>query len=136
DCMIALGPWISAAGLLALGFLMPQGSGGAMVWAMVPPLVAVGIGIGLCWPNMLTRIFKAAPPGQENIASAAITTLQLYAIALGSSLAGLVANFAGLASPGGVEGARQAAWALFLTFALAPALAGLMSKGARQAEGA
>ena len=136
DRMIAIGPWISAAGLLALGFLMPRGSGGAMVWAMVPPLVAVGIGIGLCWPNMMTRIFKAAPPGQENIASAAITTLQLYAIALGSSLAGLVANFAGLANPGGEEGARQAAWALFLVFALAPGLAGLVSKGAREAEGA
>lgn len=136
DRLIAVGPWLSAAGLLILGVMMPQGAGGAMVWAMVLPLFLVGVGVGLCWPNMLTRVFKAAPPGQENIASAAITTLQLYAIALGSSLAGLVANLAGLAEPGGEAGARQAACALFLVFALAPALAGLMSKGARQADGA
>jgi len=136
DGMMLLGPWLSAAGLLALGLMMPRGPGGAIVWAMVVPLFVVGVGIGLCWPNMLTRIFKAAPVGQENIASAAITTLQLYAIALGSSLAGLVANLAGLAEPGGEEGARQAAFALFLVFAMAPAAAGLMSGGARRARGA
>jgi len=136
DRLMLLGPWVSAAGLAALGVMMPLGSGGAIVWAMIIPLFLVGVGIGFCWPNMLTRIFKAAPPGQENIASAAITTLQLYAIALGSSLAGLVANLAGLAEPGGEEGARQAAYALFLVFALAPAGAGLMSKGARQATSA
>lgn len=133
DRLMQLGPWVSSGGLLALGVLMPVGSGGTMIWAMVLPLFAVGVGVGLCWPNMLTRVFKAAPKGQENIASAAITTLQLYAIALGSSLAGLVANLAGLAEPGGEEGARQAALALFLVFACAPAGAGLLSKGARQA---
>lgn len=136
DRLMFIGPWVSAAGLLALGLLMPIGSGGAIVWAMIGPLFLVGVGIGFCWPNMLTRIFKAAPAGQENIASAAITTLQLYAIALGSSLAGLVANLAGLADPGGEEGARQAAYALFFVFALAPAAAGLMSGGARRATGA
>ncbi|HLU78658.1 MAG TPA: MFS transporter [Burkholderiaceae bacterium] len=136
DRLMWVGPWVSAGGLVALGFLMPLGSGGGVVWVMVLPLILVGVGIGLCWPNMLTRIFKAAPMGQENIASAAITTLQLYAIALGSSMAGLVANLAGLADPGGEEGARQAAYALFLVFALAPVGAGLMSGGARRAEGA
>jgi len=136
DKLMLIGPWVSAAGLIALGFLMPIGSGGTIVRAMILPLILVGVGIGLCWPNMLTRIFKAAPPGQENIASAAITTLQLYAIAVGSSMAGLVANLAGLAEPGGEEGARQAAYALFLVFALAPVGAGLLSGGARRADGA
>lgn len=135
DSLMFWGPWLSALGLAALGLMMPQGSGGGIVWAMIAPLFLVGVGIGFCWPNMLTRIFKAAPKGQENIASAAITTLQLYAIALGSSLAGLVANLGGLADPGGEQGARQAAYALFLVFALAPAGAGLMSKGGRRANG-
>ena len=134
DRLMFIGPWLSALSLLALGFMMPTGSGGAIVWAMAVPLVGVGVGVGLCWPNMLTRVFKAAPEGEENIASAAITTLQLYAIAVGSSMAGLVANLAGLADPGGSEGARQAALALFIVFALAPAGAGLVSGGARRAE--
>jgi len=47
-----------------------------------------------------------------------------------------VANLAGLAQPGGEEGARQAALALFMVFAMAPAAAGLVSKGARRAAGA
>src|SRR5690606_12034541 len=136
DEMMLIAPWVTAAGLIAVGFLMPMGSGGTIARATGLPLILVGVGIGLCWPNMLTRIFKAAPPGQENIASAAITTLQLYAIAVGSSMAGLVANLAGLAEPGGEEGARQAAYALFLVFALAPVGAGLLSGGARRADGA
>src|SRR5690606_21474058 len=32
DALIRLGPWVSAAGLLALGVLMPVGSGGGVVW--------------------------------------------------------------------------------------------------------
>lgn len=136
DRYMRAGPWVSAAGLVVLGGMMPTGSGGAIVWLMTVPLFLVGLGVGVCWPNMLTRIFKAAPAGQENIASAAITTLQLYAIALGSSLAGLVANLGGLADPGGAEGARQAAVALFMVFACAPAAAGMMSGEARRAAGA
>lgn len=136
DRYMRVGPWLSATGLLVMGAMMPMGRGGAIVWLMTVPLFLVGVGVGICWPNMLTRIFKAAPAGQENIASAAITTLQLYAIALGSSLAGLVANLGGLADPGGEPGARQAALALFLVFACAPAAAGMMSGGARRAPGA
>src|SRR5690606_9924516 len=41
DRMIAAGPWVSAAGLLALAFLMPVGSGGVIVWLMAVPLVLV-----------------------------------------------------------------------------------------------
>src|SRR3546814_11174012 len=76
------------------------------------PLLGVGVGVGLCWPNILTRVFKSAPKGQENIASAAITTLQLYAMAMGAALAGMVTNAAGFTQPGGVPGAQQAALAL------------------------
>jgi predicted MFS family arabinose efflux permease len=81
----------------------------------------------------LTRVFRSAPKGQENIASAAITTLQLYAMAMGAALAGMVANSAGFTEPGGVPGARHAALALFAVFACAPGLAAFMSRGARNA---
>jgi hypothetical protein len=81
---------------------------------------------------LLTRIFKSAPRGQENIASAAITTLQLYSMAMGAALAGMVTNAAGFLDPGGRVGAQQAALALFAVFACAPALAALMSGGARR----
>src|SRR3546814_19296154 len=83
----------------------------------------LGLGVGLCWPNLLTRVFKSAPKGQENMASAAITTLQLYAMAMGAALAGMVTNAAGFTQPGGLQGAQQAAAALFFVFACAPGLA-------------
>jgi len=55
-----------------------------------------------------------------------ITTVQLYASAVTAALAGVVTNSAGLADPGGVEGAQQAARWLFAAFAAAPALALLL----------
>jgi predicted MFS family arabinose efflux permease len=75
------------------------------------------------WPHLLTRVLTVAPKGQEDMASAAITTVQLYGMAIGAALAGLVANMAGLTQPGGVAGAQSAAAWLFVLFALAPAYA-------------
>ncbi|NYT63750.1 MFS transporter [Alcaligenaceae bacterium] len=136
--LIQFGPVVSAVSLAILGLLMPLGSlgqGGVSANWMVLPLLGVGLGVGLCWPNLLTRVFKSAPVGQENIASAAITTLQLYAMAMGASLAGMITNAAGFIQPGGVQGAQQAALALLLVFACAPGLAVLLSGPARRAQG-
>ncbi|MDQ2187175.1 MFS transporter [Alcaligenaceae bacterium A4P071] len=90
-------------------------------------LACVGFGIGLSWPHLLTRVFAVAAPGEETLASASITTVQLYATALSAALAGVIANGAGLTSPGGVAGAQGAALALFASFSIAPALAILLS---------
>ncbi|MNT99828.1 hypothetical protein D3C72_2427790 [compost metagenome] len=62
------------------------------------------------------------------MASAAITTVQLYGMAIGAAIAGLVANAAGLIEPGGVAGAQSAAVWLFVSFALAPLLAALLAR--------
>ncbi len=133
--MILAGPVVSALSLALLAVLLPQAGlsqGDKTAWIMVLPLLGVGIGIGMCWPLILTRVFKAAPAGQENIAAAAITTLQLFAMAMGAALAGMVANASGFTDPGGVVGAKSAALALFVLFACAPALAALLSGGVRQ----
>ncbi|MCO7520226.1 MULTISPECIES: MFS transporter [unclassified Pseudomonas] len=123
---IRLGPLVVTAALLALALLTPQPT-----WLAQAPglalytvaLAGVGLGIGLGWPHLLTRVLQAARPGEENLASASITTVQLYATALAAALAGLVSNSAGLVDPGGVGGARQAATWLFALFACAPLLA-------------
>lgn len=133
--LILAGPLASAVSLAALAVLLPWATlsqDSAAVYVLLVPLTVVGLGVGLCWPNLLTRIFKSAPKGQENIASAAITTLQLYSMAMGAALAGMVTNAAGFLDPGGQVGAQQAALALFAVFACAPALAALMSGGARR----
>ncbi|MBR8652163.1 MFS transporter [Achromobacter sp. Marseille-Q0513] len=126
DGMMRLGPAVVLAALVLLAILMPLpdafGSPAGLAGGALA-LAAVGFGIGLGWPHLLTRVFNAAPAGQETLTSSSITTVQLYATALTAALAGVITNSAGLAQPGGVEGARQAALWLFAAFSVAPALA-------------
>ncbi|HWK62409.1 MAG TPA: MFS transporter [Eoetvoesiella sp.] len=126
--LLRSGPVVSALALAALAVLVPwtdlnvnQGA----IWWLLLPLLGVGLGIGMCWPHLLTQVFKASPPGEENMASSAIITIQLYAMALGATLGGMIANAAGLTQPGGLEGTRHAALALFAVFTLSPAAAGV-----------
>lgn len=122
--MIVVGPILGLAGIAALALLMPSGSGGG--WLALAPicvaLVAIGSGVGLAWPHLLTLVFQVAPDGEEDLASASITTVQLFATALGAALAGMVANIAGLTDPGGIAGTASAARWLFGLFAVVPLL--------------
>ena len=95
-------------------------------------LVSVGLGIGLTWPHLVTQIFQRAPASEQDLAAAAITTVQLAAAALGAAAAGMVANLAGIANPGGIAGASNAAAWLFGVFALAPVLCCLAARRAVQ----
>ncbi len=119
--LLVSGPILSALALAGLAWFMPAPD--SPVFLLAGLLLAVGFGVGLCWPHLLTGVFRAAPREQRNIASAAITTMQLYAIALGASVAGMAANAAGFTEPGGWQGTRQAAWAVYGVFVFAPALA-------------
>lgn len=132
--LMILGPLVSAMSLALLGVFMPLDHlHGLQTWALLAlPLVGVGLGVGLCWPNLLTRVFHAAPAGQENMASAAITTFQLYAMAMGAALAGMITNAAGLVQPGGLAGSQQAASALFLVFCAAPLLVVWLGRAGRR----
>ncbi|QIG51648.1 MFS transporter [Nordella sp. HKS 07] len=119
---VRLAPVVALSGMILLALLMPGGSQGE--WLVLGPLSAafilVGAGVGISWPHLLTRILQAAPPGEQDLASASITTVQLFATALGSALAGMVVNLAGLTDPGGHAGTQNAAFWLFAVFAIAP----------------
>ncbi|MGG3795067.1 MFS transporter [Pseudomonas paraversuta] len=121
---ILAGPILGLVGMLMLADLMGSPSSGD--WLAVMPiclaLVAIGLGVGLAWPHLLTRVFQAAPAGEQDLTSASITTVQLFATALGAALAGMVANLAGLTEPGGIAGTMSAAGWLFGVFALAPVI--------------
>src|SRR5690606_33166930 len=82
------GPIVSALSLVVLGLLLPWAplQDAVLRWVVIIPLVGVGLGIGMCWPHLLTYVFKVAPAGQENMASSAIITTQLYAMALGAAI--------------------------------------------------
>lgn len=129
DLMVRVSPAVILAALTALAIMTPQAGlldTLAGLAAYIVALAGVGFGIGLSWPHLLTRIFNAAPVGEETLTSSSITTVQLYATALTAALAGVIANSAGLANPGGAAGAQQAAQWLFGAFALAPTMALLL----------
>lgn len=128
DVFVRVGPIVSAVSLACLGLMLPWQFlwDDALRWVVILPLVGVGLGIGMCWPHLLTHVFKVAPAGQENMASSAIITTQLYAMALGAAVGGVIINVAGFTDPGGVPGTAQAALALLLVVALAPALSAVL----------
>lgn len=122
---ILVAPVLVFAGMLALVLLVPAHTGGS--WPVLLPiclsLFAIGCGVGLAWPHLLSRVLKVADQDEQDLAASSLTTVQLIVSALGAALSGLVANLAGLTDPGGVAGTASAATWLFGLFAILPALA-------------
>jgi MFS family permease len=125
---IMTGPFLALVGMVNLCFFAPNNSSGT--WLDLLPiclaLIAVGLGVGIAWPHLLTRVLKVVHPDEQALAGTSITTIQLLATAMGAALAGMVVNLSGLIHPGGVAGTAHAARWLFGSFAFA-ALLCLMS---------
>lgn len=129
--LLRAGPVLGTVSLLVLALLVPASLGltpGLHMLLCGLALAGAGAGVGIGWPHLLIRVLTLAPKGEGGMASAAITTVQLYGMAIGAAIAGLVANAAGLIQPGGVAGAQSAAVWLFASFALAPLLAALLAR--------
>ncbi|MBV2142456.1 MFS transporter [Falsochrobactrum sp. TDYN1] len=125
DRIILAAPLMGIAGMAVLAILVPRTSAGH--WYDLLPIclamAVVGLGVGMTWPHLLTRILKRAEPGDQNLASASITMVQLFTTAQGAALAGMIANLAGLSHPGGMAGTANAALWLFCGFAVMSTLA-------------
>ncbi|EFB70663.1 MFS transporter [Providencia rustigianii] len=127
--ILKIGPVIIFISLVILAILTPNLALVNSIPLFVLYLLAmtgVGLGIGVCWPHLVLRVFNAAPEGEENLASSSIITIQLYATALSAALVGVVVNNSGLMSPGGLVGAQQASVWLFALFAISPLLAAIL----------
>ncbi|QKJ48227.1 MFS transporter [Proteus vulgaris] len=123
---ILSGSIIVFIGLVVLAFIIPnpmlQSENAVSLFIILFALFLVGYGIGFGWPHLLTRILQAASAQDKDIAGASITTVQLFATALGSAFAGMIVNLNGFNS-GTPEGLSASASALFLFLALAPLMA-------------
>jgi len=126
---IIAGPLFIVAGLVMLAITTPIAGHGD--WALLAPiclgLFLVGFGIGLGWPHLLTRILQVASEQDKDTAASSITTLQLFAMAMGAALAGVISNMAGINDVAGDAGVANAARWLFALFTLAPMLALVMA---------
>lgn len=122
---IVIGPALVLAGMALLAFTLPVHAPGDGVFLLFIclGLALVGFGIGLGWPHLLTRILQVVPEEDQDAAATSITTVQLFATALGSALAGMLANVGGLTVPGGTAGSSSAAVLIFAVMATAPLLA-------------
>lgn len=55
-------------------------------------LLVAGSGIGLAWPHLSVRIFQFSAEADSDIAASALSTAQLFAIAFGGAMTGLIVN--------------------------------------------
>ncbi len=121
---IVNGPIGVLIGLIILAVTMPlQGRGDSILISFICiGLVLVGFGIGLGWPHLLTKVLQVTAGEDQETAASSITTVQLFAAALGSALAGMLVNLAGL-NEGSIESTSNAAFWLFAIFSLSPIFA-------------
>jgi EmrB/QacA subfamily drug resistance transporter len=95
--VVVTGLLLLAAGSAASGLVM--GAGYAYV-ALVPPLVAIGIGVALVLPNVASAALASAPPAQIGKASGANSTFRQLGSVFGIAVAVLVLDRAGSLTSG------------------------------------
>ena len=121
DRLMLAGPITMAIGLAALALLAPSAP-----LPMLPAIVVLGAGIGLCWAFVAQRVMSGARPGEESIAASSVPTVQQMGFALGAALAGLAANTSGF-STGSVGGVAASAFWVPASFVVPALLAFVMA---------
>ena len=123
--VLLLGPALQLIGLFGLTLFMGQSnSEGALAPLLVigVSLFLLGNGIGISWPHVSSRLLRSAPAGEGDLASAAISMVQLFASGFGAAAAGVIVNAADLATSSSTDVDMAAATWLFGLFAIAPAM--------------
>ncbi|CAM3499290.1 MFS transporter [Rouxiella silvae] len=133
---IKAGPLLMLFSLLCLLVSMPVVLGEAWLHmgGIVLGLLVLGFATGLGWPHLLTRVLQQADPEDKEKAGASISVVQSFAAAMGTALAGTVANLSGINATGGPERASHAAFWLFMVFLLAPLMAIISSRRATRSK--
>jgi MFS family permease len=127
--VIMLGPILTAAGFAGLFFTIGAGP----VVAIAASLMLVGLGIGTCWAHIGTAILSSARPDEGALTASMIPSTQLFAVALGAALSGVIANAAGLAAGASRPTAALAGAWLFGCFVAAPLVAVVIASRLRPA---
>jgi MFS family permease len=121
--LIVAGPLVMGAGLAAISLTMSMGS----IVALLPGIFCAGAGIGCCWAFIAQQVMQAAKPGESDVAAASVPTVQLFGLALGGALAGLIADLAGYANGLTAQATHRASYwvpGVFVLVTTAAAVAG------------
>jgi predicted MFS family arabinose efflux permease len=127
--VLIIGPLLTAAGFTGLFFTIGSGP----VAAIAGSLMLVGIGIGTCWAHIGTAILSSARPDEGALTASMIPSTQLFAVALGAALSGVIANAAGLGGGASAGAAALAGAWLFGSFVAAPLAAFVIGSRLRPA---
>lgn len=118
---LVIGPGMGAVGLAVLALVMPM-QAPWVLGACALALTCIGLGVGMAWPHVLNAIMHSADHSDADVAASAITTVQLYGMAVGAALVGLVVNAMGVGTQTESAALGSAALWLFGLFALFPAI--------------
>jgi MFS family permease len=124
DRFMLAGPVMMGIGLMAIAALLPSS---AATLALVPAIIALGMGIGQCWPFVAQRIMSSAKARDEVVAASSVPTVQQTGFALGAALAGLVANASGFSAGLTDHSMTQVAFWVPASFVVPATIAGLAS---------
>lgn len=133
---VLAGPVLMLLSCLALGLATPMSdsAGPALTLVLSVALIGLGVGIGIGWPHLNTFILKFTDAGERDMAASALSTVQMFAVAFGTAVAGLVGNFTGLKEVGNTAAIANSSVWLFVTFAFVALLALFASRALVRAQ--
>jgi MFS family permease len=117
--LILTGPLVMGLGQLLIAVFIAREAW----WLAIPGILALGVGIGQCWPFVAHRVMRGARSGEDTTAAAAVPTVQQMGFAFGAALAGLSANANGLAGEATREAIAHASFWVPASFLLPATLA-------------
>lgn len=124
--VLSLGPVLQLLGLVGLTLFLGRDNTQGAIGPLLPvgiALLFLGTGIGISWPHVSARLLRAAPAGEGDLTSAAISMVQQFAAGFGAAVAGVIVNAVGLGEAGTLRTTIDAANWLYGLFALVPLLA-------------
>ena len=119
--IILVSPVIALIGSFLLSHYLPHEESSMISFGI--GLFLIGVSIGMAYPYLVTRLFLETPGNEQDLASASITTSQLFFTSLGASLAGAVANYNGIAAAVTIKDFEVIAKTLLSGFLIFPAMA-------------
>ena len=118
--VIRYGPYAVLIGLAVLLYVVPETSTEVVKSASVisAALLLIGFGIGSAWPHLMTQIFLSTPGEEQKLAASSMTTVMMFASAVGSALAGMIANARGFNTSTELPVVSDTAFWMFTIFTL------------------
>lgn len=127
---VLMGPVLMVLACVVLGVATPVYGleGAAMTILLAVALILLGVGIGIGWPHLNTFILQLTDPSERDMAASALSTMQMFSVAFGTSLAGLVGNLTGFNAVGEMSRIANSAFWMFALFSGAAVVATIASR--------